>query len=162
MKTTTSFLDKIMPTFGNHRENIPIYSDSQKMFVSAHYTSAAGNMYFKGLRFTDRIVMIEKVGLYKNFTYIDSIELFAFDGGNKVLIGKVDYEKTFYNADRIKEDAKTILSSYIENSAKLAGEFIDSRYAIDRAAQMVEVMYDNPLRTAISLKSAYKELLLEE
>ena len=29
MKTTNSFLDKILPQFGNPRENIPVYSDSQ-------------------------------------------------------------------------------------------------------------------------------------
>ena len=162
MKTSNSFIDKILPKFGNPRENIPVYSDSQKMFMSSHYTSAAGNMYFKGLRFTDRMVMIEKVGLYKNFSYIDSVEVFAFDGENKILIGKIDYDKVFYNTERIKEDTKTIITNYLEDSARITGAVIDKSQAKAQAVQLLEAMYENPIRSAIALKNAYKQLLLNE
>lgn len=162
MKTTNSFIDKILPQFGNPRENIPVYSDSQKMFISSHYTSAAGNMYFKGLRFTDRMVMVEKVGLYKNFSYIDSIEVYAFDGENKVLIGKIDYEKVFYNAERIKEDTATIITNYLEDTARVMGTLMDATRAKQQAMQLLEAMYENPLRSAMALKAAYKQLLLNE
>lgn len=162
MKTTNSFLDKILPTFGNYRENIPVYSDSQKMFMSSHYTSASGNMYFKGLRFTDRLVMVEKVGLYKNFSYIDSIEVYAFDGESKVLIGKMDYEKVFYNAERIKEDTAAIIENYLEDSARITGVQLDDMRIKQQAMQLLDAMYENPLRSAMALKGAYKQLLLNE
>lgn len=162
MKTTNSFLDKILPQFGNPRENIPVYSDSQKMFISSNYTSASGNMYFKGLRFTDRMVMVEKVGLYKNFSYIDSIEIYAFDGESKVLIGKVDYDKVFYNAERIKEDTATVIINYLEDTARVTGTLLDATRAKQQAMQLLEAMYENPLRSAIALKGAYKQLLLNE
>ena len=162
MKTTNSFLDKILPTFGNSRENIPVYSDSQKMFMSSHYTSASGNMYFKGLRFTDRLVMVEKVGLYKNFSYIDSIEVYAFDGESKVLIGKMDYEKVFYNAERIKEDTAAIIENYLEDSARITGAQLDDVRIKQQAMQLLDAMYENPLRSAMALKGVYKQLLLSE
>ena len=162
MKTTNSFLDKILPQFGNPRENIPVYSDSQKMFMSSHYTSAAGNMYYKGLRFTDRLVMVEKVGLYKNFSYIDSVEMYAFDGETKILIGKIDYDKVFYNAERIKEDATTIIANYLEGSARITGALMDNTQVQQQTRQLLEAMYENPLRSAIALKNAYKQLLLTE
>lgn len=162
MKTTNSFLDKVLPKFGNTRENIPVYSDSQKMFLSSHYTSAAGNMYFKGLRFTDRLVMVEKVGLYKNFSYIDSIEIYAFDGEDKILIGKVDYDKVFYSVERIKEDAAIIIRGYLKNSAQVAGTMLDESIAAQQTACLLDAMYDNPLRSAMAIKSAYRQLLLTE
>ena len=162
MKTTNSFLDKILPQFGNPRENIPVYSDSQKMFISSNYTSASGNMYFKGLRFTDRMVMVEKVGLYKNFSYIDSIEIYAFDGESKVLIGKVDYDKVFYNAERIKEDTAIVITSYLEDTARVTGTLLDSTRAKQQAMQLLEAMDENPLRSAMALKGVYKQLLLNE
>ena len=162
MKTTNSFLDKILPQFGNPRENIPVYSDSQKMFISSNYTSASGNMYFKGLRFTDRMVMVEKVGLYKNFSYIDSIEIYAFDGESKVLIGKVDYDKVFYNAERIKEDTATVITNYLEDTARVTGTLLDSTRAKQQAMQLLEAMYENPIRSSMALKGVYKQLLLNE
>lgn len=162
MKTTNSFLDKILPQFGNPRENIPVYSDSQKMFMSSHYTSASGNMYYKGLRFTDRMVMIEKVGLYKNFSYIDSVEVYAFDGESKVLVGKVDYDKVFYNVTRIKEDTTAIIANYLESSARVVGALPDKDSIERQATQLLEAMYENPLQSAMALSGAYKQLLLSE
>lgn len=162
MKTTNSFLDRVLPQFGNPRENIPVYSDSQKMFLSSHYTSAAGNMYYKGLRLSDRIVMVEKVGLYKNFSYIDSVEVYAFDGESKILVGKVDYDKVFYNMARIKEDTKSIIENYLESSARVVGVLPDKDSIKRQAEQLLEAMYDNPLQSAMSLSGAYKQLLLSE
>ena len=162
MKTTNSFIDRILPTFGNARENIPIYCDSQKMFISSHYTSAAGNMYYKGLRFTDRLVMIEKVGLYKNFSYIDSIEVYTFNGEEKVLIGRMDYDKVFYNAEQIKEDTAAIIANYIEDSARITGSLMDATRAKQQTTELLQQMYENPMRSAMSLKGAYKQLLLAE
>ena len=162
MKTTNSFLDRVLPQFGNPRENIPVYSDSQKMFLSSHYTSAAGNMYYKGLRLSDRIVMVEKVGLYKNFSYIDSVEVYAFDGESKVLVGKVDYDKVFYNVARIKEDTTAIIANSLESSARVVGA-LPVKDSIERqATQLLEAMYENPLQSAMALSGAYKQLLLNE
>lgn len=162
MKTTNSFLDRVLPQFGNPRENIPVYSDSQKMFLSSHYTSASGNMYYKGLRLSDRIVMVEKVGLYKNFSYIDSVEVYAFDGDSKVLVGKVDYDKVFYNVARIKEDTTAIIANYLESSARVVGALPDKDSIKHQAVQLLEAMYENPLQSAMALNGAYKQLLLSE
>ena len=162
MKTTNSFIDRILPTFGNTRDNIPIYCDSQKMFISSHYTSAAGHMYYKGLRFTDRLVMVEKVGIYKNFSYIDSIEVYAFNGAEKILIGKIDYDKVFYNAEKIKEDAATIIANYIEDSARITGSFMDSTRIKQQTSELMPQMYESPMHSAMALAGAYKQLLLSE
>ncbi|MFZ4548527.1 MAG: hypothetical protein ACOYN4_13870 [Bacteroidales bacterium] len=104
MKTQLSnrFLDRILPTYGNPRENIPIYDSTQKMFLSNTYTSESGNMYYKGLRFSERLVMLEHVGLYKNWTYIDEVEIYAYDGTQMTLIGKKKFDKQFYNPETIK------------------------------------------------------------
>ena len=162
MKTTNSFLDRVLPQFGNPRENIPVYSDSQKMFLSSHYTSAAGNMYYKGLRLSDRIVMVEKVGLYKNFSYIDSVEVYAFDGESKVLVGKVDYDKVFYNVALIKKDTTAIIANYLESSARVVGVLPDKDSIERQATQLLEAMYENPFQSAMALSGAYKQLLLSE
>ena len=65
--------DSILPTFGNQRVHIPVWDEGQKMFLCEEYESASGNRYYKGVRFCDRIVVVEKVGLYHNWTYIDGI-----------------------------------------------------------------------------------------
>lgn len=49
MKPVNNFLDCVLPTFGNSKENIPVYNESQRMFISSNYTSAAGHLYYKGI-----------------------------------------------------------------------------------------------------------------
>ena len=80
--------DSILPTFGNQRVHIPVWDEGQKMFLCEEYESASGNRYYKGVRFCDRIVVVEKVGLYHNWTYIDGIEVYAFNGTRLELVQK--------------------------------------------------------------------------
>ena len=72
--------DSILPTFGNPRVHVPVWDEGQKMFLCEEYESANGHRYYKGVRFCDRIVVVEKVGLYHSWTYIDGIEIYAFNG----------------------------------------------------------------------------------
>ena len=59
---TTSFIDGILPVYGNPRCNIPVWNEGEKMFISDEYQSDKGNWYYKGLRFSDRLAIVEKVG----------------------------------------------------------------------------------------------------
>ena len=76
---TTSFIDGILPVYGNPRCNIPVWNEGEKMFISDEYQSAKGNWYYKGLRFSDRLAIVEKVGLFHSFKYIDEIEVYTFN-----------------------------------------------------------------------------------
>ena len=87
-----SLFDDILPSYGTPRINILVWDDSQKMFICDEYESENGHRYYRGIRFCDRIVILEKVGLYHSWTYIDSIELYAFNGQQIELIQKRDYD----------------------------------------------------------------------
>ena len=56
---TTSFIDGILPVYGNPRCNIPVWNEGEKMFISDEYQSAKGNWYYKGLRFSDRLAKFD-------------------------------------------------------------------------------------------------------
>ena len=81
-----NLFDSILPTFGSPRVHVPAWDNGQKMFICDEYESASGNRYYRGIRFCDRVVIVEKVGLYHNWTYIDGIELYAFNGKRVELI----------------------------------------------------------------------------
>mgnify|MGYP003293918583 CR=1 FL=1 len=58
--------DKILPSFGTERANIVSWDEGQKMFLCDQYESESGHLYYRGVRFCDRIVIVEKVGLFHN------------------------------------------------------------------------------------------------
>ena len=83
-----NFLDSILPTYGKPRVKTPIWNESQHMFITDQYTSPAGNTYYLGVRISDRFVTILHIGLYHNWTYINEVEVYAFDEHERTLIGK--------------------------------------------------------------------------
>lgn len=145
MKPVNNFLDNVLPRFGNAKENIPVYNESQKMFISSNYTSAAGHLYYKGIRFSDRLVMIEQVGLYHNWTYIDGIELYAFDGNERVLIAKKQYDKEFYNLELIRSDVKQMLQSYFKSQNLFKNERVSDEFILEYSDQTVNSLYENKI-----------------
>lgn len=91
----------------------------KKMFISDEYQSDKGNWYYKGLRFSDRLAIVEKVGLFHNWKYIDEIEVYTFNQKSRTLIGFHKFEKTFYDKDLIQNKAKEMVSDYITSQMKL-------------------------------------------
>ena len=89
------------------------------MFISDEYQSAKGNWYYKGLRFSGRLAIVEKVGLFHSFKYIDEIEVYTFNEKSRTLIGSHKFEKTFYDKDLIQNKAKEMVSDYITSQMKL-------------------------------------------
>lgn len=89
------------------------------MFISDEYQSGKGNWYYKGLRFSDRLAIVEKVGLFHNWKYIDEIEVYTFNQKSRTLIGSHKFEKTFYDRDLIQDKVKEMVSDYIASQMKL-------------------------------------------
>ncbi|MCM1078327.1 MAG: hypothetical protein NC344_00950 [Bacteroidales bacterium] len=106
--------DNILPTFGNPRVRIPVWDEGQKMFLCEDYESGNGHRYYKGIRFCDRIVIVEKVGLYHTWTYIDGIELYAFNGKRLGLIQKRDYDKMFRSEEFIRKESELMVCNFLE------------------------------------------------
>lgn len=119
-------IDSILPVYGAQRVNVPIWDESQKMFLCDQYESAKHNLYYKGIRFCDRIVIVERVGLYHSVTYIDGIEMYAFNGSNLELVQKRDYEKVYRNEEFIRSESEAMLRSYFQGILKFQGSSMSS------------------------------------
>ena len=113
-----SLFDSILPTYGSPRVHIPTWYNSQKMFICDEYVSSNGHRYYLGIRFCDRIVIVEKVGLYHSWTYIDSIELYAFNGQKMELIQKRDYDKVFRNEAFIRQESELMVKEFLTGVMK--------------------------------------------
>lgn len=138
---SNSLFDSILPTFGNTGNNLPVWNEGQKMFISSEYESAAGNRYYRGIRFCEQIAIVETVGLYHTWTYIDGIEIYRFEGRKPKLIGKKQFEKVFYNTDFIKEQTEQMVKEYLQGQIKLQGSFVPALSIENEAKSVVERSY---------------------
>lgn len=136
-----NLLDNILPTFGSPRVNVPTWDNSQRMFICNEHESANGNRYYCGVRFCDRIAIVEKVGLYHCWTYIDGIELYAFNGKKLELIQKRDYDKVFRKEEFIKAESVSMVKDYLSGITKTRRIFVSSEELARQAEEMVSLCY---------------------
>jgi len=135
---TKDLFDNLLPTFGNPRTAVPIWDEGQKMFLLGNYESEKGNMYYEGIRFCDKIVIKEKVGLCHTWTYIDSLEIYAFNGTKLELVQKKDYDKTFRSEDFIRSEAEQMICDFIAGAMKAQGEKIEPEQIREYAHSIVD------------------------
>ena len=138
---TNSLFDSMLPTFGTVGNNLPVWNEGQKMFISSEYESKAGHRYYKGLRFCEQLAVVEQIGLYHTWTYIDGIEIYAFDGKKPKLIGKRQFEKVFYNSDFIKEQTTQMVSDYLRGQIKMQNVNVPALRIEAKAKAVVERSY---------------------
>lgn len=153
-------LDSILPIFGNQREQMITWDNGQKMFIYEEYESFNGNRYYSGFRFCDRVVVVEKVGLFHNWTYIDSIELYAFNGKKRELIQKRDYNKVFRNEEFIRNESETMVRDYIYGVYKTAKLKISDEEVVYQARLIIDKCYKSFLDKDYDI-SLLKEIVKE-
>ncbi len=136
-----NLFDSILPTFGNPRIQVPIWNEGQLMFIFDEYESMAGNRYYKGIRFCDRIVIVEYIGAYHNCTYIDSIELYAFNGQKMELIQKRDYDKVFRNESFIRQESEKMVKDYLTGVMKTQRSYMSAEQVASQASELINGCY---------------------
>lgn len=142
-----NLLDSILPPFGTPRVQIPVWDEGQKMFICDQYESASGHRYIRGVRFCDRIAVVEKVGLYHSWTYIDGIELYAFNGQRMELIQKRDYEKVFRSEAFIRQESEQMVKDYLTGVMKAQRVCLPAEQMADKAKALVDGCYKSFLAT---------------
>ena len=136
-----NLFDSILPTFGNSRVHIPVWDEGQKMFISNEYESANGHRYYLGIRFCDRIVVVEKVGLYHSWTYIDGIELYAFNGQKMELIQKRDYDKVFRDEAFIRRESEQMVKDFLTGVLKAQRICLPAEQIAAQATELINGCY---------------------
>lgn len=138
---SNSLFDSILPTFGNSGNNLPRWNEDQKMFISSEYQSASGHRYYKGIRFNEKLAIVEKVGLYHTWTYIDEIEIYTFDGHSLKLAGKKSFDKQFYEKDFIREQIEIMLGNFIKGQLKIQQAITPALQIEEKVKSIVDGCY---------------------
>lgn len=136
-----NLFDNILPTFGCPRIDIPVWDNGQKMFICNEYESEKGNRYYCGIRFCDRIVILEKVGLYHNWTYIDAIELYAFNNRKLKLIQKRDYDKVYRKEEFVRSESEAMVKEYLSGILKSQRTSLPAEQLSTQARELIDSCY---------------------
>lgn len=117
------------------------YNAARNVFLTLGYTSAAGNMYYKAVRLSNRLVVYYELGQGYIHTFLNGIKLFAFDGPKATLIaqkywGGSDWRK--FDEYFAKEQSILMLKGFLEGQLRLQGAHVSDQDLTCFARSMVE------------------------
>lgn len=117
------------------------YNAAKNVFLTQGYTSAAGNMYYKAVRLSNRLVVYYDLGQGYAYTFLNGIKLFCFDGQKASLIaqkywGGCDYR--IFNERFAKEQSILMLKNFLTGQLKAQGAYVSEQDLLGFSRSMIE------------------------
>ena len=117
------------------------YNAAKNVFLTTGYTSAAGNMYYRAIRISDRLAVYYDLGQGYAYTFLNGIKLFCWDGNQAKLIaqkywGGCDYR--VFNEQFAKEQSILMLKDYLSAQLKAQGAYVRDQEMLAFSRGMIE------------------------
>ena len=118
-----------------------VYNTAKNIFLTQGYTSAAGNMYYKAIRLSNRLIVYYDLGQGYAYTFLNGIKLYCFDGQKPNLIaqkywGGCDYR--VFNEQFAKDQSILLLSNFLAGQLKAQGAQVSNQEILSFAYNMIE------------------------
>lgn len=117
------------------------YNAAKNIFLSQGYTSAAGNMYYKAIRLSNRLLVYYDLGQGYAHTFLNGIKLFCFDGQKAQLIAQKywgGYDYCIFNEQYAKEQSVLMLCNFLSGQLKAQGAHVNNQEILSFACSMIE------------------------
>lgn len=117
------------------------YNAAKNVFLSMGYTSAAGNMYYRAIRLSNRLIVYYDLGQGYIHTFLNGIKLYCFDGQKANLIAQKywgGYDYRIFSEQFAKEQSILMLKSFLEGQLKIQGARVSDQELICFARGMIE------------------------
>lgn len=116
------------------------YNAAKNIFLTRGYTSVAGNMYYKAIRISDRLVVYYDLGQGYKYTFLNGIKLFCWDGQKAKVIaqkywGGCDYR--VFSEQFAKEQSILMLSNFLAGQLKAQGAQVSNQEIFSFAYNMI-------------------------
>lgn len=117
------------------------YNAAKNIFLSQGYISAAGNMYYKAIRISDRLVVFYELGQGYKYTFLNGIKLFAFDGQKATLIAQKYWGSSnwvIFNEYFAREQSILMLKGFLEGQLKQQGATVSDQEVMAYSRTLIE------------------------
>jgi hypothetical protein len=125
-----------------------IYSPEKNVYHTLGYTSAAGNTYYRAIRFSDRLAVYYDIGEGSVRTFLNGITLFAWNGQKANIIAQKFWggcNWRDFNERSAKEESILMLKDYLAGQAKAMGSMVAESQLLDFSRSMIEATHQKRL-----------------
>ena len=118
-----------------------VYNAAKNVFLTQGYTSAAGNTYYKAVRFSDRLAVYYELGQGYAYTFLNGIKLFCWDGHKANLIAQKywgGYDYQVFSESFAKEQSILMLKNFLAGQLKIQGAHVSEQEMLTFSRNMRE------------------------
>ena len=112
------------------------------------YTSAAGNMYYRAIRLSNRLIVYYDLGQGYIHTFLNGIKLYCFDGQKANLIAQKywgGYDYRIFDEESAMEESVYMLSQFLMGQLKAQGAHVNNQEVFSYAYDMIEETHHKQL-----------------
>lgn len=140
-RITNEALCKIIGTNG------VTYNQGKNIFLSSGYESAAGNVYYKGMRMSDRLAVVYNFGQGYAYLFLNGIQIYGYRGTEKVLLASKSFSCCTFSESWAKRKVEEMLEELLKGQLKLMGHSVDDNVICSEVRNLVtDVMRNSPNR----------------
>ena len=117
------------------------YNAAKNVYLTLGYTSAAGNMYYKAIRFSEKLGVFYHIGRGYARTCFNGITLFGGDGTKAKIIGQKfwgGYDWRDFSEYFAKEQSILMLRDFLTSQAKLQGAHVSDQDVMAYSRTLIE------------------------
>ena len=117
------------------------YNAAKNVYLTLGYTSAAGNMYYKAIRFSEKLAVFYHIGQGYARTFLNGITLFCWDGTKGKIIGQKfwgGYDWRDFSEYFAKEQSILMLRDFLTSQAKLQGAHVSDQDVMAYSRTLIE------------------------
>ncbi len=143
--------DKSIPAVFKNAELT--FNAGKNIFLSTGYTSQAGNTYFQGVRFSERIIITQQLGQGYCYTFLNGLRIFGFNGKEATLIAEKSFHCCIYDESFVKTQSENLIKEYLQSQAAMSGSFVESKVLDSFSESLVADTLKNQLPYRNQLKA---------
>ena len=147
----TVIADKAMPAAFKTAELT--FNAGKNIFLTQGYTSQAGNTYYQGVRFSDRIIITQQLGQGYCYTFLNGIRIFGFNGKEATLIAEKSFHCCVYSEYYVKSESEDMIKEFLKSQAAISGSLVDSQQLDTFAQSLVAETMKNQIPFRNQLKA---------
>ena len=115
---TNEVLNKLMGANG------VTYNQQKNIYLSSAYESAAGNVYYKGMRCSDRLVIVYSLGQGYKYLFLNQIDIYGFNGKEKVLLASKSFFCNTFSEASARHTAVGMLEEFLQGQKRMLGSSV--------------------------------------
>lgn len=118
-----------------------MYNAEKNVYLTLGYTSAAGNTYYRAVRFSKRLAVFYHIGEGYAHTFLNGITLFCWDGQQARIIAQKFWggnDWRCFSERFAKEESILMLKDYLAGQAKMLGTSVTEQQLLSFSREMVE------------------------